>query len=534
MVRRRSFNDHDGNQLHSKSSKKRTIKEFISVDVPEVAFDTNPIDKGLNASPRLISRTPFALNGLILDRDPAENFKDSIGSAYSEEEVAPNQGIIDEPTLLREEENLRGPDGGSDQSPGTLYQYIQGELSIHAQNTGIFDPAFRKRERIYDVLNVPYRLERLLVFGFILCLDSFLFLFTFLPVRIIMAFWSVMMSLFSRRLGGFHAAKLCDILRLFLVLQTCWFLSWIDVSKTYHAIRGQAILKLYVIFNVLEIFDQLFSSFGQDVLDTLVFTATGVCDGTSKRSRLVADYLIASFYVLFHSLVLLSQVITLNVAVNSYNNALLTLLVSNNFVELKGSVFKKFAKANLFQISCSDMVERFQLTVFLFLTFVLNSASHVVDWAAPWNDRLLCELVLVYLCEVLVDWIKHCFVTKFNHIEPTVYTRFSRILCSDVIDWRSSFRGSAIDTSHAVSHRLGFVSLPLACIVLRCVSHEIFPVPWYRLLIWWAALTAVRVFISINIMGHSCHRRESDPPDLWLEIPHSIHRFKMHSGRIPT
>lgn len=47
------------------------------------------------------------------------------------------------------------------------------------------------------------------------------------------------------------------------------------------------------------------------------------------------------------------QTISLNVAVNSYDHALLTLLVSNQFVEIKGSVFKKFEKDNLFQITCA-------------------------------------------------------------------------------------------------------------------------------------------------------------------------------------
>lgn len=47
------------------------------------------------------------------------------------------------------------------------------------------------------------------------------------------------------------------------------------------------------------------------------------------------------------------QMISLNVAVNSYDNALLTLLVSNQFVEIKGSVFKKFEKDSLFQITCA-------------------------------------------------------------------------------------------------------------------------------------------------------------------------------------
>lgn len=37
-----------------------------------------------------------------------------------------------------------------------------------------------------------------------------------------------------------------------------------------------------------------------------------------------------------HALVLFYQLVSLNVAVNSYDNALLTLLVSNQFVEIKG------------------------------------------------------------------------------------------------------------------------------------------------------------------------------------------------------
>lgn len=76
--------------------------------------------------------------------------------------------------------------------------------------------------------------------------------------------------------------------------------------------------------------------------------------------------------------------IALNVAINSFDHSLLTLLVSNQFVEIKGSVFKKFEKDSLFQITCagmnppvaigllanssSDIVERFQLS--LMMTFI--------------------------------------------------------------------------------------------------------------------------------------------------------------------
>lgn len=57
--------------------------------------------------------------------------------------------------------------------------------------------------------------------------------------------------------------------------------------------------------------------------------------------------------LVLHTLVLFFQMITLNVAINFYSNALLSLLISNQFVEIKQSVFKRFEKENLFQLTCS-------------------------------------------------------------------------------------------------------------------------------------------------------------------------------------
>lgn len=57
--------------------------------------------------------------------------------------------------------------------------------------------------------------------------------------------------------------------------------------------------------------------------------------------------------LVIHTLLLLVQATSLSVAINSYNNVLITIMVSNNFVELKGSVFKKFETNNLFQMACS-------------------------------------------------------------------------------------------------------------------------------------------------------------------------------------
>ena len=42
------------------------------------------------------------------------------------------------------------------------------------------------------------------------------------------------------------------------------------------------------------------------------------------------------------------------------------------FVELKASVFKKFEKSNLFQMSCSDVRERFHLMILLMIVGIRN------------------------------------------------------------------------------------------------------------------------------------------------------------------
>ena len=82
---------------------------------------------------------------------------------------------------------------------------------------------------------------------------------------------------------------------------------------------------------------------------------TGGRSGSSNTATATAasifDFGLALVYVFAHSIVMLFQVVTLQVAMNSANNALLTLLVSNNFVELKGSIFKRFEAENLFQVA---------------------------------------------------------------------------------------------------------------------------------------------------------------------------------------
>lgn len=133
--------------------------------------------------------------------------------------------------------------------------------------------------RVYSFLLTPRAIERVLLLGFGVCMDSFLFILTVLPLRILD-------SLRKRKLTS-------DVVRGLLVLGTVVFLLQLEASRIYHFVRGQAAIKLYVIYNVLEFSDRLFASLGADLFEVLFpplpFTQHGnVVHSTCWRSPTAA------------------------------------------------------------------------------------------------------------------------------------------------------------------------------------------------------------------------------------------------------
>ncbi len=50
--------------------------------------------------------------------------------------------------------------------------------------------------------------------------------------------------------------------------------------------------------------------------------------------------------------------------------------------------------------------------------------------------------------ETLVDWLKHAFITKFNHIRPSVYERYTDVLCRDLSSGSAVSRRGAQKVNH--------------------------------------------------------------------------------------
>lgn len=518
------------------------------------------------------------------------------------------------------------------QRPSPLYIYRPASTDVPYESSRI------KFERLLNFLLLPPELERILLFGALSCLDSWLYEFTIRPLRFFKALWILVLwawrnltrevcdlydfihdgigrlwhrhrrrasaalsedsskpsqpfsssprierrssQHFTRSRQATHDRKSyhrghrrtrstpstlqqshkADILQGLLVIVSSMILTKFDASRMYHNIRGQAAIKLYVIYNVLEVFDKLFSALGQDILECLLCQETldrGE-DGRSKILRPFWMFILALVYTVIHSAALFYQVITLNVAVNSYSNALLTLLMSNQFVEIKGTVFKKIEKENLFQLTCADVVERFQLWVMLLIIALrniievgglsVNLGSGVftgpsssgsnnppnpnVTAANPVSSPLsilpnaftimpsllpfqvLGPYLLVLGSEMLVDWLKHAYITKFNATSSRIYGRFLDILAKDYYSHAFS--------SQNLTKRLGLPVIPLACLFIR------------------ATLQTYHMFLATNISSSPALAAStslaiepdipSSSPPILVQIERIFHRALGHSS----
>ncbi|KAF7965272.1 hypothetical protein HWV62_44713 [Athelia sp. TMB] len=441
--------------------------------------------------------------------------------------------------------------------PFSLWEYLREELLA----TDFDSHQELKWERVSNFLSIPLAMEKIIGFGFILCLDSFLYTFTILPIRFALALFRFVGNIFSTSRASLPASQKADILRSLLILLSILILVPLtDASKIYHSIRGQDTIKLYVIFNALEIADRLCASIGQDILDCLFSRSTleyltNKAPVSSHTMRPFLFFGLALLYNVAHALVMVYQLIALNVAVNSYDHALLTLLVSNQFVEIKGSVFKKFEKDNLFQITCADIVERFTLALMLTVVAFRNlielsgsefdfSEGFVLPRSFGWfrGNNVLWTIsypvLTVMVSEMLVDWLKHAFITKFNHIRPSVYERYTDVLCRDLasgsaVGRRGARKHTYVDQSPLVARRLGFASLPLAVLAvligaqslgLMFALHSDSSSPWtvpaltnaeivhyakwaIMGVLFWLCFVGLKVIMGVNLISYATRRR---------------------------
>lgn len=180
------------------------------------------------------------------------------------------------------------------------------------------------------------------------------------------------------------------------------------------------------------------------------------------------------------------------------------ILFSVQFVELKGSVFKKFDKNNLFQVSCSDVRERFHLFVLLFIVVLQTMKEY--SWKVERFWVLLPDCCMVLLAEIFVDWVKHAFITRFNELQVDVYRDYTTSLAYDVAQARQKHAFS--DHSDLVARRMGFIPLPLGVVMIRVLVHamHISDLPSIIIcVIVYLCLGSIRVLNNVLILGFACN-----------------------------
>jgi len=331
---------------------------------------------------------------------------------------------------------------------------------------------------------VPYEVERVLSLGSLLGVDAVLSALTLLPLKSAICIWELLAPPREGK-GATRRSVTADDLSngtwLATLIVVSYALTRIDVSFIYHYIRSQDTIKLYVVFNILDIMDKLFLSFNTDTFEAMALRAYTCTDkNLTLKSRIVEaallfrNWLISTTSILVHGSVILIQAVTLNVALNTSNKGLLPLLVSNQFMEVKGFVFKRMDYKRLFNITCQDIAERVNIIVMV-LFVVIHSALAAMGKknAALVSTALYQKLLVVSLGEFVVDWMKHAFLSKFNSLPSTTYRRF-------LSDISKSRRTTASLYSNKV---ISFVPLAHAAVCVRLLSsiHRAFPFRVYAL-----------------------------------------------------
>lgn len=347
-----------------------------------------------------------------------------------------------------------------------------------------------ERDRVYNaILAVPYQLERFLWFGMLVCLDSFLAIFTLLPIRIAYAMYHMSRksmhqyiiwrngrkslpqqvcadpssavlatecltpdhsrtptgaesestgvdgAAYSPQARWIRGDQLYDVLGVLIFLGTVFFLWHFNAGMLYFWMKDltQEFLKLSVLFTALELSDKICCNFGVDVLEALAASCTQFMSAqywTGKAAvNLVSDVFVASILVIVHGAALMAQAMVFGVAMNSKKNALVALLIAANFTEIKGTVLKRFDSNKLYVLACQDVVERFHLLITL--SFVVVEEMGSSGQTTP-NRAILVQCCQIFFSEAVIDVIKHAVLGKFNEIRPGVYREFMKDLCEKV------------------------------------------------------------------------------------------------------
>lgn len=192
-------------------------------------------------------------------------------------------------------------------------------------------------------------------------------------------------------------------------------------------------------------------------------------------------------------------------------------------------MFKKFEKNNLFQMSNSDIKERFTNYILLLIVCLRNMEQF--SWNPDHFWVLFPDVVMVITSEVAVDVVKHAFITKFNDISADVYGEYRASLAFDLVSSRQ--KNAYTDYSDSVSRRMGFIPLPLALLLIRVVTSSVKiqgTLSFMCVLLFYLGMITLKVLNSIVLLGTSCtFVKEAKMEEKLFDPPPSVSSSRANS-----
>ncbi|GAX78028.1 hypothetical protein CEUSTIGMA_g5470.t1 [Chlamydomonas eustigma] len=351
---------------------------------------------------------------------------------------------------------------GSQERQQTFWEYLYAETHP-GEKLPTMDVVWgqTERDRVYNFLiYVPYQLERMIQFSFLLCADCVLGVVTLLPLRCAVALRTLWCLLPRRSRGSppsLSGSQVFDLICLLILASATWSLCIVPPGFIYYWLKDIIVnefLKMSFLSASLEILERIVSNFGLDVMEALSGTCTLWVMGRRQSYQLICDSVIAFAIVLLHAVILMCLALVIAMALNSKRNGLVGLLIASNFVELKANVFKRWDVERIRNMVFMDVVERFQLICILWFVVVED-----MDSGATWapSSTILWEALRILCAEVVIDVTKHAVLGKFNDVRPGIYREYMKDLCDKVTS----------SQSHNMQKNLGFHHLACCALLLR-------------------------------------------------------------------
>eukprot|EP01097_Dermamoeba_algensis_P008575 TRINITY_DN5767_c0_g1_i1.p1 TRINITY_DN5767_c0_g1~~TRINITY_DN5767_c0_g1_i1.p1 ORF type:complete len:598 (-),score=144.86 TRINITY_DN5767_c0_g1_i1:38-1795(-) len=455
-------------EIKSKSREKRTVAA-VGSSLSEV-FPPLSVDSSADISPSLASSLP-----------PRLLTAHSLSLSSIERKKSPNKDA--EPTVVKEKqkEKARKKDKKLE------------SLGVHTMRDEEFP------QTANDFVFVPYHLERFILFGVLLCLESLLGVLIFLPIRFCLSLKAFINSVVDPATQKFSKHQMIDLVSGILMAISLYVSSKIAIENVSDLFTKEALLKLKITYTVFELFNSVLIAFGNNIMGSLFWAITRPPEVVVERGK--AFFLIvAAIYNSLHAAFLVFHIAVLDAALDRGDYSLFTLLFLVQFAEMKSSALKHYDDDGLYNMSCEDVCERTQVLIYVLLLLFHNMMDYgKVDSSIDSVEKnILMAAGAVYFSELIVDWLKHTSIINLTRKSPNIYTKYLSNLCK-FYDSVSIPHGHQMFFSRSmhVANEIGFYSIPMVALVYKIVWDWSPPLTIWSVIGW---AVAVPVLIMMQRM----------------------------------